>query len=86
MSYAVYLIQVLTLLMRIAILARVLVSWVRPDPYSPVVRFLYQVTEPILRPLRQALPTWQGIDFSPVMALVIIQLLEWILVRLMLSS
>jgi YggT family protein len=84
MVYVVYIVQGLASLLRIVILARAVISWVRPDPYNPLVRFLYQVTEPILRPLRQVLPTWQSVDISPVVALVIIELAEWLLVRLVL--
>lgn len=82
MAYVVYLIQALAYLMKMAILARALISWVHADPYNPLVRLLYQVTEPLLHPLRQAVPTWRGVDISPVVALVIIQLVEWLLVRL----
>ena len=46
------------------IVIRALLSWVNPDPWNPIVRFLYQVTEPVLRPIRQRLPA-AGIDFSP---------------------
>lgn len=84
MAYVVYLIQAIAYSMKLAVLARLLLSWTYTDPYNPLVHFLYQVTEPILRPLRRILPTWQGIDFSPVAALVIIQLVEWLLVRLVL--
>jgi YggT family protein len=84
MAYVVYLIQALAYLMKVAILARALISWVRADPYNPLVRFLGRVTEPVLRPLRQVLPTWRGVDMSPVVALVIIQLAEWLLLRLVL--
>jgi len=63
------------------IIARAIVSWVSPDPYNPVVRFLYRVTEPVLRPIRQRLPTYQmGIDLSPMVVLLIIYFLEWFLV------
>jgi YggT family protein len=82
MVYVVYLIQALAYLLKLAILARALISWMHTDPYNPVVHFLYRVTEPLLRPLRQVLPTWRGVDISPVVALVIIQLVEWLLVRL----
>ncbi|PYO15475.1 MAG: hypothetical protein DMD75_02775, partial [Candidatus Rokuibacteriota bacterium] len=34
------------------IIARAIISWVSPDPYNPIVRFLYRVTEPVLRPVR----------------------------------
>jgi len=86
MGYLVYLVQALAYLMKVAILARALISWVHADPYNPLVRFLYQVTEPALRPLRQMLPTWRGIDISPVVALVIIQVAEWLFLRLVLLA
>ena len=52
------------------IIARAIVSWVSPDPYNPIVRFLYRVTEPVLRPVRERLPTSQmGLDFSPMIVI-----------------
>ena len=49
--------------------ARIIFSWVRPDPYNPtwgpIVRFTYQVTEPLLAPIRKLLPGMSGIDLSP---------------------
>jgi YggT family protein len=60
------------------IIARAILSWVNPDPYNPIVRFLYRVTEPVLRPIRQRLPTHQmGIDLSPMLVLLAIYFLEW---------
>ena len=49
------------------LLGRVLISWVNADPYNPIVRFLYVATEPILAPVRRALPVYAGgLDLSPV--------------------
>ena len=42
------------------IVVRALLSWVNPDRYNPIVRFLYQVTEPVLRPIRRVLPNLGG--------------------------
>jgi YggT family protein len=73
----------LVLLVRLyefVLLARVLISWVRVDPYNPVVRFLYQITEPVLDPIRRALPQTMGIDFSPLIALLLIQVLLTVIV------
>jgi YggT family protein len=53
------------------IIARALISWVNPDPYNPIVRFLYQVTEPVLYPIRKRLPM-TGIDFSPLIVIAVI--------------
>ncbi len=47
------------------IIIRALLSWVNPDPYNPIVRFLYQVTEPVLDQVRKRLPYIGGIDISP---------------------
>lgn len=48
------------------VIARAILSWVNPDPYNPIVRFLYNVTEPVLYRIRRAIPIdMGGIDFSP---------------------
>ena len=58
------------------IIIRALISWVSPSPYNPIVRFLYRVTEPALRPVRRILPLQGlGIDFSPVVVILVILLL-----------
>ena len=63
------------------IIARAVLSWVNPDPFNPVVRFLYRVTEPVLRPIRRRLPTFQmGLDLSPMVVLLAIKFVEWFLV------
>jgi len=70
----------LTLYMWIIII-RALISLVNPDPYSPIVRFLYQVTEPILYPIRRRLPFMGGIDLSPIIVLLVILFLQVFLGR-----
>ena len=63
------------------IIIRALISWVNPDPHNPIVRLLYRVTEPVLRPIRDRLPTWQmGLDLSPLVVLLIIFFLQRFLV------
>ena len=63
------------------IIARAVLSWVSPDPYNPVVRFLYRSTEPVLRPIRDRLPTFQmGLDLSPMVVLLAIYFLESFLI------
>lgn len=65
------------------IIVRALISWVNPDPYNPVVQFLYKVTEPILTPIRRILPLDLkfGIDISPVIAILAIYFLQSFLIR-----
>ena len=62
------------------VVVRALLSWVNPDPWNPIVRFLYQATEPVLRPIRRRLPM-SGIDFSPMVVILAIYFLQWFLVR-----
>jgi YggT family protein len=61
------------------LIIRALVSWVGADPWNPIVRFLHQVTEPVLRPVRRLLPH-SPIDFSPVIVILGIYFLQWFLV------
>jgi YggT family protein len=63
------------------IIARALVSWVSPDPYNPIVRFLYRVTEPVLRPIRQRLPVTMNLDLSPLVVLLALKIVEWVVVE-----
>lgn len=63
------------------IIARALVSWLNPDPYNPIVRFLYRTTEPVLRPVRYRLPTLaMGLDLSPMVVILVLYFLDWFLV------
>lgn len=63
------------------IIARAILSWVNPDPYNPIVRFVYRVTEPVLRPVRNRLPTLQmGLDLSPMVVLLGIYFLKEFLI------
>ncbi|MBW2574033.1 MAG: YggT family protein [Deltaproteobacteria bacterium] len=52
------------------IIARAVLSWVNPDPYNPIVRFIHNVTEPVLYRIRTKLPLdFGGIDFSPIIVI-----------------
>ncbi len=65
------------------LLARVLMTWIPNLDYTnPIVRFLLQVTEPVLRPIREALPSRSGMDFSPLVAFLGIWVLRMLLVAL----
>ncbi|ERP89357.1 membrane protein [Alcanivorax sp. P2S70] len=59
-----------------AVLLRVILSWVAPDPYNPVVRIVVQITEPVMAPVRKLLPPMGGFDLSPLVVLLGIQLLQ----------
>jgi YggT family protein len=76
--------QVLGLLLRAymwIIVARAIISWVSPDPYNPIVRFLHSATDPLLYRIRRFIPvSFGGIDFSPLIAIAAILFLETFLV------
>ena len=64
------------------IIAQALISWVGADPYNPIVRFLYAVTDPVLRPIRRYLPVnWGGFDFSPLVVLLAVIFLQEFLIK-----
>jgi YggT family protein len=62
------------------LLARVLLSWLpNLDRRNPIIQFIYDITEPILAPIRNALPQTAMIDFSPLIVILIIQVLRVVL-------
>jgi YggT family protein len=68
------------------IIARALLSWVNPDPYNPIVRFLYNVTEPVLGWVRRRVPiVFGGLDLSPILVLLAIVFLQKFLVASLLD-
>jgi len=78
----VMLIQVLNVLFSLyslAIVLRALLPWFRIDTYHPVMRFLVQITEPLLAPLRRYVPAVSGLDFTPMVALIILWAVEQLL-------
>jgi YggT family protein len=68
-NFVVLLTTILTLL----ILARVVVSWVMPTGGGELVAFIYSATEPLLAPIRNLLPRTGGFDFSPMIAILVLQ-------------
>jgi YggT family protein len=75
---------ILNLIKWLVIIAAV-ISWVNPDPRNPIVQFLYRTTEPLLRPFRKILPPGRtgGIDFSPILLILVIVFIEAFLSRLL---
>jgi len=68
------------------IIARAVISWVNPDPYNQIVQFLYRVTEPVMAPVRRWLPMrGMGIDFSPIVIILVIFFLQSFLVKSMIG-
>ena len=69
------------------LIARVLISWIRPKTYNPqlrnILRFIYNWTEPLLSPIRERMPSTGGIDFSPLIALLLLSLAQRLLYSLL---
>lgn len=64
------------------IIARAVISWVSPDPYNPIVRFLNSVTEPVLYRVRRLIPVYfGGFDFSPILVLLAIIFIQSFVVQ-----
>ena len=63
------------------VIGRAILSWVNPDPYNPIVRFLHDVTEPVLARIRRFIPAFAGgVDFSPMILILAIYFLMSFLV------
>jgi len=66
-------------LLTYAIIIRVVLSWVQPNPNNPLVRLLNKVTDPVMRPLERIIPPLGGLDITPIIAVVLIQLVQRLL-------
>jgi YggT family protein len=69
--------------LRIAILVRVVSSWLPISPYSPWIRWSYAVSEPLLKPLRQVIPAMGPIDITPIIAYFLIGFIQTGVLRLL---
>ena len=69
-------------ILNILIFARVILSWFMPDFQHPVGRMVYQLTEPVLRPIRDRLPNGGFIDWSPWLAIILFDVLRYALLAM----
>jgi YggT family protein len=79
-------ISILATVLFFAILIRAIMSWIMPNSGGGLMRVLLDITEPILAPIRRVLPPIAGIDFSPILAMVLIQLVSQVLQQLLNSA
>ncbi len=64
------------------IIARAVLSWVSPDPYNPIVRFIHNITEPLLSRVRRSLPmVVSGVDLTPLVVIAAIFIIQMIVVN-----
>ncbi len=64
----------------VTLIVQAIISWINPGAYNPLVSILYSINEPLLRPVRRLLPDTGGIDFSPLVVLLLIQLAKMLVV------
>ena len=70
----------LTLYLYVVIISA-LMTWIEPNPYNPIVRFIYSITEPAFEWFREHLPlVFGGIDFSPLLVIIVIQLIQQVVI------
>jgi len=70
-------------ILRFALIVRVISSWLPISPYSPWIRWSYALSEPILAPLRRIVPSFGGLDVTPILAYFLLSIIESVLFRLM---
>ena len=78
MTIFVIIIRVLCDVLAILILLRVIVSWYSPRPTNVLVIILYRLTEPLLSPLRRIIPRVGMFDFTPMVAIILLQLIRYL--------
>ena len=82
LSATAQILQIILELYMWIMIIRALLSWVNPDPYNPIVQFLNSITEPVLYRVRQLMPmSGTGIDFSPMIVILLIIFLQSFLVN-----
>jgi YggT family protein len=75
-SFILNFVQILVLILQIAIIGRAVLSWFSVDPRSPLVSVLYEITEPILAPLRRVVPRIGMIDITPMVAIFALYIIQ----------
>jgi YggT family protein len=74
--------QLLIAVLMLLVIARVVVSWVAPMGGGGLIAFIYQATEPILSPIRRVIPPTGGLDWAPLIAMLVLGVLLRVVVRL----
>ena len=82
-QYIIQFVNILVPVLYVSILARVIVSWLpigEDSPFSPVVRVIYQITEPMLGPIRRLIPGLGMFDLSPMIAIIVLMVIQRIVI------
>ncbi|MBV8720085.1 MAG: YggT family protein [Chloroflexi bacterium] len=75
MFYLINFLAILLQILLVAILVRVVLTWFPVDPSNPIIRIIFEVTEPVLAPFRRVIPRIGMFDLSPIAAMLVIQVI-----------
>jgi YggT family protein len=75
MFYLINFLAILLQILLVAILVRVVLTWFPVDPSNPIIRIIFEVTEPVLAPFRRIIPRIGMFDLSPIAAMLVIQVI-----------
>ena len=78
-EFLLYFISTLFFILQFAIIIRALMSWFNPSPENPIVRMVIEITEPVLAPLRKVVPRIGMIDITPIVAILLMNVIETML-------
>lgn len=78
-EFLLYFISTLFFILQFAIIIRALMSWFNPSPDNPIVRMVIEITEPVLAPLRRIVPRIGMIDITPIVAILLMNVIEMML-------
>jgi YggT family protein len=78
-EFLLYFISTLFFILQFAIIIRALMSWFNPSPENPIVRLVIEITEPVLAPLRRIVPRIGMIDITPIVAILLMNVIETML-------
>ncbi len=79
-------VDLLFTILELLVFARVMLSWLPISPWNPIARWLRRIVDPILAPFRKVLPSFSGIDFSPLLALAVIYVLQQVVDSLLVAG
>jgi YggT family protein len=78
-GYLLYFVYILVNILTWAIIIRALMSWFNPSPENPIVRFINEITDPILIPLQRIVPRIGMIDITPIVAIILLNVIQYVL-------
>jgi YggT family protein len=79
-EFVLFFVNILFFILQFAIIVRALMSWFNPSESNPIARIVYEITEPVLGPLRKIVPKIGMIDITPIVAILLMQVIESVLV------